>query len=342
MRKNYQAWVVNIEDFYQAKDSQERLMFLLKFAVLAPSSHNSQPWKFEISGNIISIFLEKSRRLRQSDENDRQAYISLGCALENILIAAHYYGYLTKVVYLPNPANPSLAVEIYFSRKEEPKQDDNHLIFSIPKRVTNRNPYADTMPSADFLEQIQGFSSGDMRVTVVTDQNLKSAITDTALNASIAAMEDKDFRLELSRYVKSNITSSSIGMPCFGMGIPTLFSFIVPTIIRYLNVNKINNKKDKKLLKEQTSSLVILETQNDDKLSWLKTGQIYEKIALMATASRLATAMWAAPIQIGEFYKDIQKILKSFLRPQVLFRLGYPLEQTKHSPRLFSNNLLSL
>lgn len=331
MKENYKSWAVKIEDFDRQKTGADKIQFLLNFAVLAPSSHNSQPWRFEVDENSISIFLEESRRLLNSDQNDRQSFISIGCVIENILITAGYYGYGTNIQY---STDMKQAARIVLSPKAKPHGDSSHLIFSIPKRVTNRNHYSDVILPANFIKQIQNLGDDRIKVRVITDRDTKNAIADTALAASIAATEDKNFRSELSCYIKPNTTSSPIGMPCFGMGIPTPISFIAPMIIRFLNMNKLNHKKNEKLLKEQTSALVIIESRDDNKLNWMKVGQIYERIALIAVVNRLATAMWAAPIQIGEFYKDIQRILNSNFKPQALFRLGYPMGETKHSPRL--------
>ena len=100
MQENYKAWEVKIEDFFHLKSNLERLRFLLNFAVLAPSSHNSQPWKFRVSENEILVEPNRDRALPSSDTNNRQLFISLGCAVENILIAADYYGFETLVEYL--------------------------------------------------------------------------------------------------------------------------------------------------------------------------------------------------------------------------------------------------
>ena len=61
-------------------DSSEKLTFLLNYAVLAPSSHNSQPWKFNVSGDEISLFADKTRWLKVADADQRELHISLGCA----------------------------------------------------------------------------------------------------------------------------------------------------------------------------------------------------------------------------------------------------------------------
>ena len=99
MKSNYKPWLIQIDDFYKQSDKEDKIKFLLNFAVLAPSSHNSQPWRFETNEQEIKIFLEPARRLLYSDKNNRQAYISLGCAITNIITAADYYGFSCSINY---------------------------------------------------------------------------------------------------------------------------------------------------------------------------------------------------------------------------------------------------
>ncbi len=155
MKDNYKAWEINIDDFYKITDEKEKLKFLLNFAVLAPSSHNSQPWNFKIENNKIEVFLSEERRLKYSDKNDRQAYISIGCAIENINIAADYFGWEIDTILLDGGLDNKVAV-INFKLKDSvagPKSD--HLIFSILKRTTNRGKYNNKLPSADFISKIE-------------------------------------------------------------------------------------------------------------------------------------------------------------------------------------------
>jgi len=318
------------------------MKFLLTFAVLAPSSHNSQPWRFEIKENEINIFLEPARRLIESDKNDRQAYISLGCAITNIVTAADYYGLSCNVAHCPDKNDNYLAARITIptkSQKAVPSETD-HFIFSIPKRVTNRNQYANKLPPETFLSEIKSLNTSDLSIYIIIEQQKKNQLADVALLASIDAMEDGNFRRELSQYVKSNTTLSPIGMPGFGIGLPTPVSFIAPIMIKYLNMNKLNHKKDEALLKKHTPAFVIIATSEDNRPNWIETGELYERIALLATREGLSTAMWAAPIQISEHFKELQKILQTEFRPQALFRLGYPVKPTLHSPRLMIDKVL--
>lgn len=328
MKKNYKAWNINIEDFYKQKTNEEKLRFLLNFAVLAPSSHNSQPWSFVIKDNSILISPEQKRRLSESDKNDRQLYISLGCAVENIIIAADYYGYKTSIDY-QQPIKIT-----FFSKKRNIKEKINKNINSILNRIMNRNKYNNTSLPIDFLEKIKLLSNSNLSICIIEDTSKKNLLADTIIKAGIKAMENKDFRKELSQYVKSNITKSKIGMPGFSLGIPTPVSLIISILLKYINMNKLSKKQDEKLLKEHTPAFIVISTKDDNREAWVQAGKIYENIAIFAENNNIKTSVLAAPIQIGEFYKDLQKILNTNLRPQVLFRIGYTNKIPKHSPRL--------
>lgn len=337
MKENYRPWTIDISAFPHGGDPEEQLKFLIGFAVLAPSSHNSQPWKFGVADNSISVFMESSRRLTDSDKNDRQLFISLGCAITNLVVAADYYGYSSSVQY---HTTERLAALITLTASQPKTNHENHLIFSIPTRTNNRNRYENRLPDESFVRRVGSLAVEDVRIDLVHDEQRKNRLADAAIQAGIAAMEDEKFRKELSRYVKSNVTKSKIGMPAFGMGIPTPVSFLVPALIKRFNMNRVNRKKDEKLLKIYTPLFAVISTREDNPVSWMNAGEIYERIALMATQAGLSTAVWAAPIQIGEFYKKLQSTLEIDFRPQVFFRLGYPIKSTPHSPRLLAEEVL--
>jgi len=335
-QKNYQAWDVRVDDFYDQKNLSDQLNFLVRFAVLAPSSHNSQPWKFEVGENQIIIRPDASRSLPRSDANRRQLFISLGCAIENLVVAADYYGFVTRVNYQNDGAIITLQ-----RIRQEPSQDKNHLILSIPKRHTNRNPYDNRMPDEQFLLWIKDLAVDEMRIDCITDQNIKNKIADIVITAGIAAMDSRGFRDELSHYVKSNITKANIGMPGFGFGMPLPVSLLAPFMLRRFNMSKLSRKQDEKLLKEHTPMIVIISTKEDDMKAWMQAGQRYEHIALAAEKEGMNTAPMAAAIQIGESYQELQNTLNTPFRPQVFFRLGYASQSTPHSPRIVSEEIIS-
>lgn len=333
------AWDIKIENFPKEGDVYSQIKFILQFAILAPSSHNSQPWRFNINDSKIEIFLDENRKLPFGDRHNRQAYISLGCAIENIIIATNYFNLESQCELIDSPDSLDKVAIIEIKQKlSKEKSEFNNLIFSILKRRTNRGEYLKRLPPGDLLKKINSFSNNFIKIFIISDQNRINNITEVVLKSSTTAMADKNFRVELSKYIKNNLTNSYIGIPAFGMNIPTPISFLVPRMIKYLNMNKISYKNDEKLLKNKTPVMVIIAANGDNKKIWIQVGRIYEKIALEATKIDLSTSIWGAPIESGNL-ENLQKILSTNLRPQVFFRLGYPKQEAHRSPRIHLNKL---
>lgn len=73
----------------------------INYAILAPSGHNTQPWKFVVDGNIIRMYPDFQRSLPVVDPDNHALYIGLGCALENLAISAKQDGLKSTVEYFP-------------------------------------------------------------------------------------------------------------------------------------------------------------------------------------------------------------------------------------------------
>ena len=150
------AWQVTEHNFPAARDEARRLAFLLRYTVLAPSSHNTQPWKFAIGRDEIVLFVNKDRWLRVADPDQRELYASVGCALENLLIAAEHFGYGYHVTYFPEPSNLQLVAAVEFMSGGRPAPFRPAELFdAISVRHTNHKRYEGRpVPAAD-LERLR-------------------------------------------------------------------------------------------------------------------------------------------------------------------------------------------
>ena len=95
-------WQVDDGQFPSDGSLTERLRFFVRYAVLAPSSHNTQPWKFRISADRLDLFMDQERWLKVADDDQRELHISIGCALENLLVIAEHFGLGHQTGYLPS------------------------------------------------------------------------------------------------------------------------------------------------------------------------------------------------------------------------------------------------
>jgi len=109
---------------------------ILEMAVNAPSGDNSQPWRFEISDDRISIYNVPEGDATLYNFRQRGSYLSHGALVENICILAAAVGYSASVT--PFPGDREKTAEIALSRTEE---DFSDLSRVVSDRTTNRKPY---------------------------------------------------------------------------------------------------------------------------------------------------------------------------------------------------------
>ncbi|OGL72946.1 hypothetical protein A3C96_02950 [Candidatus Uhrbacteria bacterium RIFCSPHIGHO2_02_FULL_60_10] len=327
---NYDAWRLEPKEF-DGLPYDGRIHFLVRFAVLAPSSHNSQPWEFVVEPSAIVVRPNLARALPQSDPTGRQLYISIGCAVENICQAADYYGYQPTVT--ASATGPAWRISLAGTPKPAGARRPDHPALAISHRQANRTKYEARPPEQAFVQDLPQWADA-VRVSVVETEPVKSKIATIVSDGLIEAMDSKPFREELSHYVLPNITKRMVGMPMSGFGMPTPPSFLAPFLVRLFNVNRLKRQEDEELLSKHTPAFVVLSTVADDIPAWFAVGRAFQRIALEAVARGMSTAPMASVIEIGDHHRELQTLLGESGRPQMFFRLGYASGPAPLSPRL--------
>lgn len=83
---------------------------LVASAILAANPHNTQPWLFVVNPNRIDLIAAINRNIGAIDLYLREMYEGLGCALENLVLAAEAKGYTYNLKLMPNPTRPMLRI----------------------------------------------------------------------------------------------------------------------------------------------------------------------------------------------------------------------------------------
>jgi hypothetical protein len=110
---------------------------LVRAAILAANPHNSQPWLFHVTQTQIELFADRHRNLGTVDPFLIEMHIGLGCALENLELAAAANGYTTQVTLSPDVSDETLVARIGLAPGSAPV---SALYNVIPLRHTNRYP----------------------------------------------------------------------------------------------------------------------------------------------------------------------------------------------------------
>lgn len=330
---NYKAWEIKEKDFPKRGSFAEQAKFLLGYAILAPSSHNTQPWKFVIRGktNTIHILPDLERALIYSDRTQRELYLSLGCVLANLLIAAQHFGFQTHVDFLPEEELENVAVKIGF--KKQKKENILASLFPyITRRTSNRNRYIRKTIKKEIFAQLLSYNDENgVAVSFVTENKKVKEVANILKEAVLFAFNDKIFKEELSHWVRSNYTTKFDGIPLFGFGIPGLLSLLAPFMIKLIPATLQASMDEEFVI--LSSSLLVIVIDEDSKESWLKAGKVYEYLTLACLKENIGMAPMAAIIEHGESNKKLQKLLGTQMKPVFFARMGYAKKVPPHSPR---------
>ncbi|MGY2895711.1 Acg family FMN-binding oxidoreductase [Deinococcus sp. UYEF24] len=294
---------------------------LVRAATLAPSSHNTQPWKFSLGQNVIEIHPDRGRQLFVLDPQGRELWISLGCALENLLIAAHAAGYATEVTY-PG-ANEFISV-----RLSTDKPQSTSLLAAIVLRQNTRSEY-DGLPIATAtLRQLQAVRlEPGVSVRFVLESSELKTVLEYISQGTLKQYADPAFVQELIhwlRFTRKDALAKLDGLYTRSSGNPE-----VPRWLGQLFVNKTRPQgwADADAPKFRSSSgAVLVASMTDDKAAWVRSGQVYERLALGMTALGVQSACLNQPNEVESVRSQFQGAMKlEGALPQMLLRFGHGL-----------------
>lgn len=329
---NYQAWKISDKDFPVEDSIESKIKFILKYGLLAPSTHNTQPWQFEVKGDRVLIYPRKDMELSQADPKNRGMFISLGCCIRNIEVAAAYFGFETLINSDKSKVTP---VTVSFIENKRSDQFLTSLFNGITKRYSNKSKYTDTPIDPIVLKKLSTIETSHNLKIILSDDNSiigKVAVLHKESAASYAG--NRLFGLELAEWLRDTETLRNDGMPGFIAGLSNFKSKIMRSVIRkFPKVLQLQGKKDQHLI-ENSPLIGIITSLNDDEASWLEVGMTYETLALTATIENINVTPLAAMIEKRRFRNKLRRALgiKNGV-PQMFFRLGYSENIPYHTPR---------
>lgn len=303
--------------------NNEDFKFLVEYAVKAPSGHNTQPWKFENTEDGIVIHPDFSRALPIVDKESYELYISLGCALENLIISATQKGYEFSVQYPDSAKSP---VYVKFTKAEKNIQADKLFDFISSRQVT-KSKYKNLAIPPDDLHQLSScFNSDGISLVILNGKENIQRITSSVIEASNLQFGNKEFVNELvswCRFSKGKALKTKDGIWSATMGMPGLGRFLGSMIMK----NLISSKSEAKRLTDlliHTQGLVVFVADENDAISWVKTGQAFQRFGLMATMLGISHAHLNMPCEEIEVRQKLAKELNIETKhPLLLIRYGY-------------------
>lgn len=313
----------------------EKIQFLLQYAVLAPSTHNTQPWLFKISDSSCRIYLNPSLRLPEADPKERDVYISIGCCLENLALAAKYFGMFERVEYR---FEEHTAAEVFFHDSTGVHEKYEHILSTIPKRMNARGVFETERVDPELVRQIQDILSAEYQFSPPIQPMFTSNKDDIVRLASLTARglelayTKPRFRREMSRWIHHNLSRKLDGMPGYALRMPLLLSFLIPSMIHFVNIGKFLGKLNYKSF--SSAPLVCgFFCAEESKQTWLAIGQMVERIMLECQSRGLQTSIFVASIEMADLFKKVQEVFRTNSKPQFLFCIGYMENVQRKTPK---------
>jgi hypothetical protein len=123
----YEPW----KDWKTETEEGAGPLSLVASAILAANAHNTQPWLFVVNPNKIDLFADTKRNIGTIDPYLREMYEGLGCALENLVLAAEAKGYSYNLKLMPNPTSKTHVATISLIQRATSEESATQLLLLI-------------------------------------------------------------------------------------------------------------------------------------------------------------------------------------------------------------------
>ncbi|WP_161883992.1 Acg family FMN-binding oxidoreductase [Deinococcus alpinitundrae] len=318
----YQPWASDAADRTppsQGAAGLTPLRELVWYASLAASGHNTQPWKFALLQNAVEIHPDLTRHLAAVDPDDRELWISLGCALENLLVAARAGGYAVEVTY------PVIDDVIRVRLTRDTAQITPHFA-AILTRQNTRSVYDGRSVQSAHLEKLRTVA---LEPGVSLHFSSKRADVETVIEyvnqGNLKQYADQAYLKELVywlRFDKREALATLDGLYTRSSGNPVVPRWLGARFVIGLKP-QVQADADAAKLRSSAGTVVIAST-SDDKASWVRVGQVYERLALEMTALNLKLAFLNQPMEVPGVRRQFGGALNlGQALPQLLVRYGH-------------------
>ena len=314
-------WRVEASEFPHRGSIEEQLRFLVGYAVLAPSVHNTQPWAFAIEENQVRLFADQSRCLTAADRDMRDLYVSLGCALENLAIAAEHFGFRTNIQYFPSLESPTLVATITLVPNRGDSQSETFgLCRAITMRRTNHNRFDEERVNEHDLAHLRACCvEEDVTVHFTADERSMGLFSKLLIEADILRFSDRDYVKELEYWVRQGAYDTT---------------WMVKKLYELACACRTGARRTDANIFKGAPMLGVVSTAGNDRASQVRSGRVFERMFLRATTLGLSIEPITYVLQVPETRVGVRKVFAEDVGyPQVSFRLGYSANEPPPTPR---------
>ena len=293
---------------------------LVRYATLAPSSHNTQCWTFRIDGKAIELRPDLARRCPTVDPDDHHLFVSLGCAAENLVQAALAHGLQGEAGLESSPADV-LRIGLMPTRAVA-----SPLFEAIAQRQCTRAEFDGKALSIAELSQLEKAGTGrGVSIQMLTDKAPMERVLEFVVAGNSQQMNDAAFMKELKQWIRfsdAEAVQAGDGLSTRASGNPSLPRWLASPLFGWVVSADSENDKYARHIRS-SAGIAVFVSEVDDKAHWIEAGRCYERFALQATALGIRTAFLNQPVEVAAIRPRFASLLGiAGKRPDLVVRFG--------------------
>jgi nitroreductase len=296
----------------------------------APSIHNSQPWRWRVTDDVLDLYAVHGRQLSITDPDGRLAVMSCGAALHHARTALAAEGWRTNVVRLPDPADPALLARITLAERVPVSPDAVRLVQTIRVRHTDRRPVSGPAVGTQELAAIGATvrSAGARLHMLPPDQVIELAAAVSYAQRTEAA--DEAWQAELA-YWTGGTRPAGTGVPDTAIPEAPPQTTVPGRDFGHPGTLPVSAEHD------VTATFAILYGEQDGQLDWLRAGEALSAAWLTATELGISLLPLSATVEVAATRLTLRRLLAGLGEPYLVLRLGHADPDhagPAHTPRL--------
>ena len=297
------------------------LRTVVELASLAPSVHNTQPWRFTWDGSTLTVLEDPTRALPVLDPAGRERRISCGSAVLMARLAFAELGYAVDVRLHPGPER---LADLRVTGRTTASADDSALAQAIARRTTDRDPFDDRpLPAQLQAALMQAAEQEGARLRFLGEESAADTVELQVLlsHADDSQRHDPAYLAELAAWRRDREAE----------GIPSRALPSVPVelrgsswVLRDFDAGKGEHAaRGSEPPPAEHPTVVVVGTEGDERLDWLTAGQGLGRLLLQATVAGLAVQPMTQVLEVPVLRARMRHVLGVVGHPQMLLRVGH-------------------
>jgi nitroreductase len=286
-------------------------------AALAPSMHNSQPWRFRLRDDTIEIHVDPDRVPALGDPTWRGARIACGAALFNLRLALRAQELTPIVSVCPKPAAPTLVARVGAGEHRPANPEERELFAAIPKRHSNRYPFLSTPVPVEHRARLRAAAQKE---TGWLDFLLGPAAIDTI--GELVRLADRTLTAEPAYRAEVASWTRYGGKPAPD-GVPEAAAGPAPRPWELLARRAFGTGRPSAREYEAEPTIGVLGSLSDSPADQVAAGQALQRVLLTLTRYGLVASLLSQPIELPVIREELRIGLGRYGPPQIVLRIGY-------------------